>query len=137
MNAPPDAQRVARRWIAKADEDLAAAERLLAIDDSLASIVCFHSQQAVEKLLKALLVVSRVPFARTHDVIQLVQMLPAALASPIPLAELAPLNRYAVEACYPIGEEPLTGEEARSAIDVARKLRAFVLGAFAPDSFSG
>jgi hypothetical protein len=44
MNAPPDAQRVARRWIAKADEDLAAAERLLAIDDSLASVVCFHSQ---------------------------------------------------------------------------------------------
>jgi HEPN domain-containing protein len=88
MNAPPDAQRVARRWLAKADEDLAAAERLLAIDDSLASVVCFHSQQAVEKLLKALLVVSRVPFARTHDVIQLVQMLPVALASPIPLAEL-------------------------------------------------
>jgi hypothetical protein len=54
MNAPPDAQHVARRWIAKADEDLAAAERLLAIDDSLASVVCFHSQQAVEKLLKAL-----------------------------------------------------------------------------------
>jgi HEPN domain len=79
MNEPPDAQRVARRWIA---------ERLLAIDDSLASVVCFHSQQAVEKLLKALLVVSRVPFARTHDVIQLVQMLPVALASPIPLAEL-------------------------------------------------
>lgn len=137
MNAPPDAQRVARRWIAKADEDLAAAERLLAIDDSLASVVCFHSQQAVEKLLKALLVVSRVPFARTHDVIQLVQMLPVTLASPIPLAELAPLNRYAVEARHPIGEEPLTGDEARSAIDIARRLRAFVLRAVAPDSSSG
>jgi HEPN domain-containing protein len=137
MNAPPDAQRVARRWIAKADEDLAAAERLLAIDDSLASVVCFHGQQAVEKLLEALLVVSRVPFARTHDVIQLVQMLPATLAPPISLSELAPLNRYAVEARYPIGEEPLTGEEARSAIDVATRLRAFVLRAVAPDSPSG
>jgi hypothetical protein len=92
MNAPPDAQRVARRWIAKADEDLAAAERLLAIDDSLASVVCFHSQQAVEKLL---------------------------------------------EARYPIGEEPLTGEEARSAVDVATRLRAFVLRAVAPGSPSG
>jgi HEPN domain-containing protein len=99
--------------------------------------VCFHSQQAVEKLLKALLVVSGVPFARTHDVIQLVQMLPTALASPIPLAELAPLNRYAVEARYPIGEEPLTGEEARSAVDVARRLRAVVLRAVPPDPSSG
>ena len=64
-------------------------------------------------------------------------MLPVTLASPIPLAELAPLNRYAVEARYPIGEEPLTGEEARSAIDIARRLRAFVLRAVAPDSSWG
>lgn len=128
MNAPPDAQRVASRWIAKADEDLGAAERLLAIDDSLASVVCFHSQQAVEKLIKALLVFGGVPFARTHDVIQLVQMLPQDLALSVPLADLAPLNRYAVEARYPIGDEPLTGDEARAAIALAQRVREVVRG---------
>ena len=56
------------------------------------------------------------PVARTHGVIQLVQMLPGPLALSIPLADLAPLNRYAVEARYLIGEEPLTGDEARAAI---------------------
>jgi HEPN domain-containing protein len=129
MSARPEALRVARRWIAKAEEDLAAAERLLSLDDSLAAVACFHSQQAVEKLLKALLVFAGVPFARTHDVIQLVQMLPHDLAPSIPLADLAPLNRYAVEARYPTGEEALTGGEARAAIAVSRRVRAAVLQA--------
>ena len=124
MTARPEALRVARRWIAKAEEDIAAAERLLALDDSLAAVACFHGQQAVEKLLKALLVLAGVPFARTHDVIQLVGLLPSNLALPIPLEDLAPLNRYAVEARYPIGEEPLTGKEAREAVAVARRVHA-------------
>jgi HEPN domain-containing protein len=80
MTARPEALRVARRWIAKADEDLRAAEGLIALDDSLAAVVCFHAQQSVEKLLKALLVFAGVPFARIHDVIQLTQLL-VALAS--------------------------------------------------------
>ena len=126
MTAQPEALRVARRWIAKADEDIAAAERLLALDDSLAAVACFHSQQAVEKLIKALLVLAGVPFARTHDVIQLSALLPGDLALTVPLSDLAPLNRYAVEARYPIGEEPLTGGEAHSALAVARRVRGLV-----------
>lgn len=137
MTARPEALRVARRWIAKADEDLTAAERLIALDDSLAAVVCFHAQQAVEKLLKALLVFAGVPFARTHDVIQLVQLLPGDLAPPVPLADLAPLNRYAVEARYPIGEEPISGEEARAAIAVSRRVRAATLQTVGPASRSG
>lgn len=61
-------------------------------------------------------------------------MLPGHLALTIPLADLAPLNRYAVEARYPIGEEPLTGDEARAAIAVARRVRAAVLQAVGPGS---
>ena len=135
MTAPlPETLRVARRWIAKAEEDLAAAERLLSLDDSLAAVVCFHSQQAVEKLLKAPLVLAGVPFARTHDLIQLVRMLPCDLAPTIPLAELAALNRYAVEARYPISDEPITGEEARAAIAVSRRMRTTALQAVGPAS---
>jgi HEPN domain-containing protein len=99
---------------------------LLAVDDSLAATACFHSQQAVEKQIKALLVLAGVPFARTHDVIQLRGLLPPGLALPVPLADLAPLNRYAVEARYPIGEEPLTGDDARAALAVARRVRGLV-----------
>jgi HEPN domain-containing protein len=134
MTGRPEALRVAGRWIAKADEDLAAAERLIALDDSLAAVVCFHAQQAVEKLLKALLVFASVPFARTHDVIRLAQLLPGDLAHLVPVADLAPLNRYAVEARYPIGDEPIGGEEARAAIAVSRRVRVAVLQALGRDS---
>jgi HEPN domain-containing protein len=129
MTARPEALRVARRWIAKAEEDLTAAERLIGLDDSLAAVVCFHAQQAVEKLLKALLVFAGVPLARTHDVIQLAQLLPGDLALPVPLADLAPLNRYAVEARYPIGEEPISSEEAQVAIAASRRVRAAAIKA--------
>lgn len=44
-----------RKWVAKAEEDLLAAETLLQQEPVLASVVCFHSQQAAEKYLKALL----------------------------------------------------------------------------------
>jgi HEPN domain-containing protein len=100
----------------------------------LAAVVCFHAQQAVEKVLKALLVFAGVPFARTHDVIRLAQLLPGDLAHPVPVADLAPLNRYAVEARYPIGEEPISGEEARAAIAVSRRVRVAVLQALGRDS---
>jgi len=134
MIARPEARRVAARWIAKADEDLAAAERLLSLDDALAAVACFHSQQAVEKLLKALLIFAGVPVPRTHDILQLFQMLPRDLALSVPLEDLAPLNRYAVEARYPITEEPLTGEEARAAVAVARRVHGLVLRAVGPIS---
>jgi len=125
MTVRPEALRVARRWMAKAEEDIAAAERLLALDDSLAAVACFHGQQAVEKLIKALLVLKGVPFARTHDVIQLAGLLPSDLALPIRLEDLAPLNRYAVETRYPIGDEPITGEEARATMVVAQRAHAW------------
>jgi HEPN domain-containing protein len=132
MTARPETLRVARRWIAKADEDLAAAERLLSLDDSLTAVVCFHSQQAVEKLLKALLIFAGVPFVRTHDVIQLVQTLPGDLVPLIPLTDLAPLNRYAVEARYAIDDEPITLDEARAAIAVSRRVHGVALRVIGP-----
>lgn len=44
-----------RRWLAKADQDIRAGEALLAADRPFSYPVCFHSQQAAEKYLKALL----------------------------------------------------------------------------------
>lgn len=45
----------ADEWITKAEEDLAAARRLLQ-DDPLPTPAAFHCQQAAEKALKAFLV---------------------------------------------------------------------------------
>jgi len=56
MTARPEALRVARRWITKADEDLAAAERLLSLDDSLAASDEARAAIAVSRRVRALVV---------------------------------------------------------------------------------
>jgi HEPN domain-containing protein len=56
------------RWIAKADADLLAAEKLFNIEpEKLLSQIGFHCQQAIEKYLKAYLIFKDTEFAKTHD----------------------------------------------------------------------
>jgi HEPN domain-containing protein len=57
-----------KKWIAKAEADLKAAKHLLDSDDVATDAVCFHSQQTVEKYLKAFLAYHGVDFPKTHDV---------------------------------------------------------------------
>lgn len=49
--------RIARQWLAKAKNDLLNADNNLKADEVPYDTVCFHCQQAAEKLLKAYLVV--------------------------------------------------------------------------------
>jgi len=67
-----------REWIAKAEEDFAAARALARPRKKpLWAPVCFHAQQCVEKYLKARLNEASVAFYKTHDLEQLLnQALP-------------------------------------------------------------
>ncbi|WP_298267329.1 HEPN domain-containing protein [Geobacter sp.] len=62
---------IVRQWLHKADHDL------LNISNNLASAivptdtVCFHAQQAIEKLFKGLLVANRRNVTKTHDLVKL------------------------------------------------------------------
>ena len=60
---------VLKKWLIKAIEDFNAAKYIVDLSDEkiLTSIVCFHCQQAVEKLLKAYLVAKKIDFAKTHN----------------------------------------------------------------------
>jgi HEPN domain-containing protein len=55
-------------WLMKAFEDWKVLEVEMALpeDEVSTSAVCFHSQQFVEKLLKAYLTMKNSPFGRTH-----------------------------------------------------------------------
>lgn len=57
-----------RTWLFRANEDIAVIENLFESDPELyASSICFHAQQAVEKFLKAFLVLHNIDFPKTHD----------------------------------------------------------------------
>ena len=61
-----------REWIAKAEEDFAAATALSRPRKKpLWGPVCFHSQQCVEKYLKARMNEASLPIHKTHDLEQL------------------------------------------------------------------
>ena len=60
-------------WIEKAKHDLLAIRNNLAADQVPWDVVCFHAQQAAEKLLKAFLVHhARVP-SKTHSLVFLLK----------------------------------------------------------------
>jgi HEPN domain-containing protein len=99
---PPDPRQDAKAWLAKAEEDLFAAQELLRLgDDAPLAIVCFHAQQSVEKCLKARLVAASIDFPRTHDVVLLARRVPELSERTASIEALLDLNRYAVEARYP------------------------------------
>ena len=105
---PEPAEPMVQQFVEKAEHDLAAA-RILANEAGLAGIVCFHCQQAVEKMLKAALLASGVEPPRTHDLGFLLEMLEAIRPIPAGLnAACAALADYGVAPRYP-GWEPEAG----------------------------
>jgi HEPN domain-containing protein len=122
------------QWLARAREDMKAAEILSGPDASAWAAAAFHAQQAAEKYLKALLVEHQIEFARTHDLGQLLDLLASrslSLAESLRGAEA--LSMYAVEARYP-GDWLQPGRaEADDALEIARQVEKAVLSAL-PDA---
>lgn len=122
----PDHQHWVQRWLAKADSDLRAAEKL-AESSEFFSEVAFHCQQAAEKYLKAWLIAKQQQPPRTHDLEKLVYL----VADFLPLVpddeRLATfLTPYAVLSRYPADEEddePAVRELLSAAYHFRNRLR--------------
>ena len=96
-------KRQTRPWVRKAEEDVHAAHELAGVRPPLRDIVAFHCQQAAEKYLKALLQELSVPFPKTHDLEQLVDLLiPHEPRLKRLRRRLDALTSFAVEYRYPI-----------------------------------
>ena len=118
--------REASRWIRKAESDLLAADNNLGSKRVPYDVVCFHCQQAGEKLLKALLVDLGVPFPRTHDLMALLQAVRNVLVAEPPAAvrdACVILNPYAVEARYPDDSSDPLEVDAREAREAVRSVQ--------------
>ncbi len=114
---------VAQEWIAKADNDLRSAEYLLKMEDCPTDTTCFHAQQCVEKCLKALLVTQGTQFRKTHDLEELMALLPPRLRPSLADKEQDRLTEYATITRYPGGYEPISLTETRQAVGIARRIQ--------------
>lgn len=98
MNARAEAVRI---LLAKAAQDELAARRLAAVPGIGDEVVGFHLQQAAEKRLKAALAFHGISYRRTHDLVELMDLLAAeGHALPEALESLQDLTPFAVEYRY-------------------------------------
>ena len=115
-----DPREEASRWLRYAQEDLAAAETMLAQRDAIPRHVCWLAQQAAEKAVKAVLVFLQIDFPRSHDLDALRNLIPDGWQLKRDHPDLAALTEWAVEARYP-GEWPDAVEkDARLAVEQGR-----------------
>ncbi|OGR95608.1 MAG: hypothetical protein A2V88_14130 [Elusimicrobia bacterium RBG_16_66_12] len=127
MNERIDLNTVVRAWIEKAESDHRAVQLLMASGkDCPADIVCFHSQQCVEKYLKALLCVKGVDFPKIHDIGELVSLLPKGLSSTLTEKDQEQLTEYAVDSRYPRHARDISFSEAAEAAKIMDNARAAV-----------
>jgi HEPN domain-containing protein len=115
---------LAKQWILKARNDLLNADNNLASDVIPTDTVCFHCQQAAEKILKALLVSEGTLPPRTHVLTMLLDMVvPMYPALETLREEIIMLTPYAVHFRYPgdFVEEPSVAD-AREARNYIRQL---------------
>lgn len=116
-------------WINKAEGDFLVAEREMKSANPVYDAVCFHSQQCVEKYLKAILQENDIDFAKTHDLDLLlgecVKHLPQLGES---AQELIELSGFAVEIRYP-GTEA-TDQDGQNCIATAIKIRRLIRNHF-------
>lgn len=114
-------------WREKAEGDFFTALREFAVTDHPNyDGVCFHAQQCVEKLMKAVLVSRGQDFPRTHDLVRLDELVRSVVPEwSWPLPDLRLLDRASVGFRYP--GESADYEEADLAVKAATALRNALL----------
>lgn len=111
----------AQELLALANDDLYVARVLLPDPKASDSMIGFHLQQTVEKLLKALLAERNVDYPKTHSLVRLVRLAGEhQYELPEFVQELVALNRYAVVERYEVKPPATVLDRARFLVLVQR-----------------
>ncbi len=98
-------------WLTQARNDVFTADVLKKQATPFTSQVCFHSQLAAEKAIKAGLLFTEGAFPLIHDLVKLRQFLPEDWTSLPPKADLKVLSLWSIDGRYPsLKSEPSVGE---------------------------
>lgn len=120
---------ITKEWIIKAESDFHCAQVLFTTQPPEYDDTCFHSQQCIEKYLKAVLQENNIFFEKNHDLIQLlkecVHLVPSLQDHK---DEIARLSEYAVSVRYPgFGT---TKNIAQEAISTTQNIREIIRNYF-------
>jgi len=108
-------------WLDKAKADLAIAK--YNFEGDFYEDACFHSQQAAEKALKAVYIKKFKKLRKIHDL----NLLAKDIRAPAEIIDIGDeLNPFYIISRYPGPEEPLGEEDAKKAIEQAKKVLEWV-----------
>jgi len=111
---------IARQWLAKARNDLLNADNNLRSEQVPLDTVCFHCQQAAEKMLKSYLVGKGQEYPLTHDLLLILEkILPLNSEAEKLRDSLAILMPFSVEIRYPDDWYMPTEDDAKEAREAA------------------
>lgn len=117
-----------RQWQAKAQSDWTAVEILLSSEHCPADAVCFHCEQFVEKLLKAILTRHGVEAPRTHDLRRLIQLAEPYAPELSGLSDSSDvLSVHGVETRYPDDWHHISAEEMNEMVGLSKKFGQILL----------
>lgn len=119
MKQPHD---LANRYLVLADRDIKTMILLANVPESDDEAVGFHAQQAVEKCLKAVLSLHQIPFRKTHDLGELIDLLSdAGKPTPPEANEIDFLNPFAVSFRYDLIDlETFDRNQAKALVEKVR-----------------
>ncbi len=120
----------AAAWIAKADEDIDAANLCLGTGDRMVNVAAFHTQQAAEKLLKALIAMAGIEPPRVHDLAELNDLVAGVAPDAGKLSEsIETITSWAILTRYPTHGDtpPPTSVEVADLLSLVKQLRALVV----------
>ena len=122
-------EKIIKLWLLKAESDIRTAQILIKDENPPTDSICFHAQQAVEKLLKAYLTYLDIKAPKAHDIATLLELCLSAdeKFKELDQEKLEELTFYAVEIRYPDAFYQPSIEEAREALKQAINLKEFIL----------
>ena len=114
-----------KQWVNKAKSDLTAAVDLLSVESEALDAICFHSQQAAEKYLKAMMAANQMTIPYEHSLPMLMKLLGNLVPQQRDFQkEVAWLSQFAVEVRYPAKSGgAVSKEHAHRALRIAREIK--------------
>ncbi len=114
-----------QEWVTLAEGDWMAAQWQSQAPSPVPHVICFLAQQCAEKYLKAFLEEHNIPFPRTHDLVELLDLSGGLLPELDPLrSALEELSRHGVLPRYP--GTTLTSQQVANALRTAEQVRAIL-----------
>ncbi len=120
------------QWLQKARNDIITAEHESERSDQVTDTICFHAQQAVEKYLKLFLIFHGNEPEKTHSISFLLEKCRKINPLFSNLEDVAYLSDYAVSLRYPDNFYIPGADEAKKALENAKKVNDLVLSLINP-----